>query len=84
MTLHMLDTRRGRPREAYGGWWPEGRYSFGDDGYAAVEESYEFQATLTSVAPEALQQVAVDAFNGLAAVYGVEPHSYDQIVALSK
>jgi len=67
-----------------GSWWPEGRYSFGDDGYAAVEESYEFQATLTSVAPEALQQVAVDAFNGLAAVYGVEPHSYDQIVALSK
>ena len=29
-------------------------------------------------------QVAVDAFNGLAGVYGVEPHSYDQIVALSK
>lgn len=67
-----------------GSWWPEGRYDFGDEGYAAVEESYEYQATLTSVAPEALQQVAVDAFNGLAAVYGVEPHSYDQIVALSR
>lgn len=67
-----------------GSWWPEGRYSFGDDGYAAVEESYEYLATLTSVSPEALQQVAVDAFNGLAAVYGVEAHSYDQIVALSK
>jgi hypothetical protein len=67
-----------------GSWWPEGRYSFGDEGYAAVEESYEFQATLTSVSPEALQEVAVDAFNGLAVVYGVEAHSYDQIVALSK
>ena len=67
-----------------GSWWPQGRFDFGDEGYAAVEESYEYQATLTSVVPEALQQVAVDAFNGLAAVYGVEPHSYDQIVALSR
>lgn len=67
-----------------GSWWPRGRYDFGDEGFAAVEESYEYQTTLTSVAPEALQQTAVEAFNGLAAVYGVEPHSYDQIVALSK
>lgn len=29
-------------------------------------------------------QVAVDAFNGLAAIYGVEAHSFDQIVALSR
>lgn len=67
-----------------GSWWPQGRYDFGDEGHAAVEESYEYQATLPSVAPEALQQVAVDAFNGLAAVYGVEAHSFDQIVALSR
>ena len=67
-----------------GSWWPQGRFDFGDEGYAAVEESYEYQTTLTSVAPETFQQVAVDAFNGLAAVYGVEPHSYDQIVALSR
>ena len=39
---------------------------------------------LTSAAPEDLRQIAVDAFNGLAGVYGLEPHSYDQIVALSK
>ncbi|API61507.1 hypothetical protein BSL82_18905 (plasmid) [Tardibacter chloracetimidivorans] len=67
-----------------GSWWPRGRYDFGDEGFAAVEESYEYVATLTSVAADYLQQVAVDAFNGLAGVYGVEPHSYDQIVALSK
>ena len=67
-----------------GSWWPQGRYDFGDEGHAAVEESYEYQATLTSVAPEALQQVVVDAFNGLAAVYGVEAHSFEQIVALSR
>lgn len=67
-----------------GSWWPQGRYDFGDEGYTAVEESYEYQATLTSVAPEALQQVAVDAFNGLAAVYGIEEHSFAQIVALSR
>lgn len=67
-----------------GSWWPQGRYDFGDEGYAAVEESYEYQATLTSVAPETLQQVAVDAFNGLAAVYGIEEHSFEQIVALSR
>lgn len=67
-----------------GSWWPRGRYDFDDEGFAAVEESYEYVATLTSVAAHHLQQVAVDAFNGLAGVYGVEPHSYDQIVALSK
>lgn len=67
-----------------GSWWPRGRFDFGDEGFAAVEESYEYVATLTSAAPEDLKQVAVDAFNGLASVYGVEPHSYDQIVALSK
>lgn len=67
-----------------GSWWPQGRYDFGDEGHAAVEESYEYQATLTSVASEALQQVAVDAFNGLAAVYGIEAHSFEQIVALSR
>lgn len=67
-----------------GSWWPQERYDFGDEGYAAVEDSYEYQATLTSVAPEALEQVAVDAFNGLAAVYGIEAHSFEQIVALSR
>ncbi|ODU79982.1 hypothetical protein [Novosphingobium sp. SCN 63-17] len=67
-----------------GSWWPRGRFDFGDEGFAAVEESYEYVATLTSAAPEDLRQIAVDAFNGLAGVYGLEPHSYDQIVALSK
>ena len=54
-----------------GSWWPRGRFDFGDEGFAAVEESYEYVATLTSAAPEDLKQVAVDAFNGLASVYGV-------------
>lgn len=65
-------------------WWPLGRYSFNDEGFGAVEDSYEFDATLTSVDPEYLKTVAVEAFNGLAAIYGVEPHTFDQIVALGR
>ena len=65
-------------------WWPRGRFDFGDEGYAAVEDSYEFDATLTSIAPQDLKAVVVDAFNGLAAVYGVEPHTAEQIEALAR
>lgn len=65
-------------------WWPLGRYSFNDEGFGAVEDSYEFVATLTSLNPEYLKTVTVEAFNGLAAIYGVEPHSFDQIVALGR
>ena len=50
-----------------------------------TEQGHEVVATTTTEAKvEDLKQVAVDAFTGLASVYGVEPHSYDQIVALSK
>jgi len=45
-----------------GSWWSRSRFDFGDDGYAAVEESYEYDATLTSIAPEELQRIAVEAF----------------------
>ncbi len=65
-------------------WWPRGPYQFDDEGYAAVEDAYEYDTTLTSITPEALQQVAVDAFNGLAAVYGVQAHTHEQIIALSR
>lgn len=65
-------------------WWPRGPLQFGDEGYAAVEEAYEYDVTLTSTEPEALKAAVVDAFNGLAAIYGVGEHSFDQIVALSR
>ena len=65
-------------------WWPHNRYQFPDEGYAAVEDSYEYCTTLKSIAPEALQQVAVDAFNGLAAMYGMQPRTHEQIVQLSR
>ena len=63
--------------------WPRDPYQFDDEGYAAVEDSYEYDATLTSISEEALRQVTVDAFNGLAEAYGIQPHSYEQIVNLS-
>ena len=65
-------------------WWPRGRFDFDDDGYAAVEDSYEFDATLTSVAPEELQRVAVEAFNGLAAAYGMEPFIHEKVIEQSR
>lgn len=67
-----------------GSWWPRGRFDFGDEGYAAVEESYEYAATLTSTTAEDLQRIAVEAFNGLAAVYGIEPSSHEQIIKASR
>lgn len=65
-------------------WWPRGRFDFDDDGFAAVEDSYEFQATLTSIEPDALKAAAVDAFNGLASVYGIQPHTLAQIEELAR
>lgn len=65
-------------------WWPRQRYQFDDEGFAAVEESYEFDATLASILPEDIKAVVVDAFNGLAAVYGVGTHTAEQIEALAR
>jgi hypothetical protein len=65
-------------------WWPRGRFDFDDDGFAAVEDSYEFHATLTSIEPATLKAVVVEAFNGLASVYGVQPHTAEQIEALAR
>ena len=67
-----------------GSWWPRGSFDFGEDGFGAVEPSYQYDATLTSVETEALQQVVVDAFNGLAAVYGLEPFTLAEIVEMAK
>jgi len=65
-------------------WWPQGPFSFRDEGYAAVELAYEYDGRLTSIEPEAVKAVAVSAFNGLAAVYGQEPFTFDEIIELSK
>lgn len=65
-------------------WWPRGQYDFGYEGFAAVEDSYEFQATITSIDLDILKAVVVDAFNGLADVYGVQPHTLTQIEDLAR
>jgi hypothetical protein len=65
-------------------WWPQGPFSFRDEGYAAVELAYEYDGRLTSIEPEAVKAVAVSAFNGLAAVYGQEPFTFDEIIEMSK
>jgi len=65
-------------------WWPRDRFQFREEGHAAVEDAYEYRVTLTSITPASLQQVAVDAFNGLAEVYGIESHTYQQIIRLSR
>jgi hypothetical protein len=65
-------------------WWPRGPFQFGEEGYAAVEDAYEYDATLTSTEPSELQRIAVEAFNGLAAAYGMAPFTHDEIIELSK
>ncbi|MCW2351826.1 hypothetical protein, partial [Sphingobium sp. B12D2B] len=65
-------------------WWPLGRYSFSDEGFGAVEDSYEYDTTLSSIEPEALKPVVADAFNGLAAIYGIEPQTFEQIEAAAR
>lgn len=65
-------------------WWPQQPYDFDNDGFAAVEDSYVFEATLTSIAPQELKAVVVNAFNDLAAVYGIGPHTAEQIEAMAR
>jgi hypothetical protein len=65
-------------------WWPRGPLQFDDEGYAAVELAYEYDATLTSIDKAEIRRVAVDAFNGLAAVYGLNPFTLEQIVEMAK
>jgi hypothetical protein len=67
-----------------GSWWPRGQFDFNGEGYAAVEDSYEFDATLTSIEPDALQSIAMDAFNGLAAVYGIGSFTHERIIQESR
>lgn len=66
-----------------GSSWPPGNFDFGDR-YVALEPSYEYQTTLTSIEPAAVRAVAVDAFNGLAEVYGLEPFTPDEIDEMAK
>lgn len=67
-----------------GSLWPRGPFDFDNDGFGAVEPSYEYDATLSSIEPEALEQVAVDAFNGLAGVYGLEAFTFAEILDMAK
>ena len=64
-------------------WWPQPQFNF-DAGFAAVKESYEFISTLSSNTPECIKVVVVEAFNGLAAVYGVGPYTAVQIEELAR
>ena len=64
-------------------WWPQAQFDFGE-GFASVEESYEFVSTLQSNTPEIIRMVVVDAFNGLAAVYGVGPFTAAQIEEMAR
>lgn len=65
-------------------WWPLGSFELGSDGYAAVEDSFSFDVTLTSIEPSSLKATVIDAFNALASVYGIEAHTEEQIEALSR
>lgn len=65
-------------------WWPRGPFDFGDGGHAAVEDAYEYSATLDSVAPAELKRVAVEAFNGLAGAFGMAPFTAEEILEMSK
>jgi hypothetical protein len=65
-------------------WWPRGPLQFADEGYAAVELAYEYDATLSSIDQAEIRRVAVEAFNGLAAVYGLGPFTLEEIVEMAK
>ena len=67
-----------------GTWWPAARYDFGDEGFASVEPSFEYDGVLTSSDKPAIKELAAAAFNALAEIYGVEPHSIDEIEALAR
>ncbi|TCP64612.1 hypothetical protein C8J43_11719 [Sphingomonas sp. PP-CE-1G-424] len=66
-----------------GSTWPPGALDFGDR-FIATEDTFEYQATLTSIEPNALRMLAVDAFNELAEVYGHEPFTAHEIAEMAK
>lgn len=65
-------------------WWPRGPFEFPEDGRQSVEPSFEFQATLTSVKPKAIDAACVAAFNALGGVYGQEPFSLEEIMEMAR
>ncbi|WP_449470246.1 hypothetical protein [Sphingobium chungangianum] len=67
-----------------GTWWPAGPYDFGDEGFQSVEASFEYDGVLISVDDAAIKQLVAAAFNALAEVYGIEPHSLEAIEALAR
>ena len=67
-----------------GSWWPRGPFSFADDGYAAVENAYEYDTSISSIEPETLQTIAAEAFNGLASVYCQEPFTLQEILEMAR
>lgn len=65
-------------------WWPAGQFDFGDEGFQSVEPSFEYDGILTSVDKSAIKEIVAAAFNALAEIYGVEPHSLEAIEALAR
>lgn len=66
-----------------GSSWPPSALDIGDR-FVALDPSYEYQATLTSIEPDAVRAVAVAAFNGLAEAYGHEPFTLEEIVEMAR
>lgn len=66
-----------------GSTWPPGALDFGDR-FIATEPAFEYQATLTSIDPDAVRALAVEAFNGLAEIYGHEPFTAQEIADMAK
>lgn len=66
-----------------GSTWPPDALDFGDR-FIANEPAFEYQATLNSIDPQAVRALAVDAFNGLAEIYGHEPFTADDIAEMAK
>lgn len=67
-----------------GSRWPAGPFDFADEGRIAVEPAFEHLAVLVSADGAAIDAVAVDAFNGLAGVYGLEPYSLEEIMEMAR
>jgi len=67
-----------------GSTWPPSALDFGDRFIIAAQDTFEYQATLTSIEPDAVRMLAVDAFNGLAEVYGHKSFTAHEIAEMAK
>lgn len=60
-------------------YWPSTRFGHFVGWWESVEESYEYNARLASVSAPDIENLVVDAFNGIAELYGAPPQSAEQI-----